>query len=377
MQSTKIGTAPAQTTTSAVAAKVKAGNKAYIWVYFPPGFQVLGKGGVIEESATPAFRLCKVWWNVAKNHMCWAVLSHKEHNQPCILPNWLKRHKGCIDLNELPTEKEAGFSKSTLNSDDFKEARFNEELLWLMASTEDGEINYPPGASTCTQMVVEAFKTISLIIDVIGKPVLEQISAAIQGDRTFATSMLSALKKMEKAHLETGRQFSLIEKDIGSSTLMRRDFYYFAKDLLEDEIANAKMEPWSDKARLVCPCMMTKGRTKQVERCLTCGNGLGLESERRPGQTPWRTVWEQEVRPAPLSKEGKRIVGEERKFFCWCGQEFDTSQEREKHRANSSDDKRHGPMPYESQLVGGACIIVNLVTGSVEVSSRRLKIQRS
>jgi ribonuclease HI len=75
-----------------------------------------------------------------------------------------------------------------------------------------------------------------------------------------------------------------------------------------------------------------------------------------------------------MSETGKRIVGEERKVFCWCGEEFISEQERDNHRATSSDDKRHGPMPHESPLIGGACIIVNLENGNVEVSCKRLKI---
>jgi hypothetical protein len=184
--------------------------------------------------------------------------------------------------------------------------------------------------------------------------------------------MMTQLKKMEKALLEAGK--GLTGKEIGNSAFIRRDFYYFSKAFIEDKTAQEKMEPWSDNARLVCPCMLTKGRTAQTECCTAAENGLGLDSESHREHATWQSVWEHEVQPAPMSETGKRIVGEVRKVFCWCGKEFVSTQERDSHRATSSDDKRHGPMPHESPLIGGACIIVNLKTGNFEVSCQRLLI---
>ena len=99
-----------------------------------------------------------------------------------------------------------------------------------------------------------------------------------------------------------------------------------------------------------------------------------MDSESHREHATWQSVWEHEVQPAPMSETGKRIVGEVRKVFCWCGKEFVSTQERDSHRATSSDDKRHGPLPHESPLIGGACIIVNLKTGNFEVSCQRLLI---
>jgi hypothetical protein len=40
----------------------------------------------------------------------------------------MRQHANEMVLDELPTEKEAYFSNHTLNSDDFTEKRFNDEL---------------------------------------------------------------------------------------------------------------------------------------------------------------------------------------------------------------------------------------------------------
>jgi hypothetical protein len=127
-----------------VAATVKAGKNAYIWVHFGPGFMVPGDGNEGKTSDEAAFRLCRVWWNASTNRMCWAALSHKDYNQCCILPSWMRRN-ATINLEKLPTEKEANFSNHMLNSDDFTEKRFNEELLWFIASTDDKrKLRFPP-----------------------------------------------------------------------------------------------------------------------------------------------------------------------------------------------------------------------------------------
>ena len=152
-----------------VARTVKTGKKAYIWVHFGPGFLMPGEGR--KKSDDAAFRLCRVWWNATTSRMCWAVLSHEEYNQCCILPSWMRRHSHEITLDELPTEKEAGFSKDKLNSDDFTEDRFNEELLWFTASIDDkSKLRFPPDANKCADTVVAALEQISMISDVLGKP---------------------------------------------------------------------------------------------------------------------------------------------------------------------------------------------------------------
>ena len=120
--------------------------------------------------------------------------------------------------------------------------------------------------------------------------------------------------------------------------------------------------------------MLRKGRTTQVGCCTAVGNDLGLDNEGHSKNATWRAIWEHEVQPAPMSETGRRIVGEASKVFCWCGKEFKSAQERDSHRATSDDDKRHGPMPHEAPSIGGACIIVNLKTGNVEVSCKRLMI---
>jgi hypothetical protein len=156
----------------------------------------------------------------------------------------------------LPTEKEAGFSKDKLNSDDFTEQRFNEELLWFTASIDDkSKLRFPPDANKCADTVVAALEQISMISDVLGKPELEPISAALR-DRFFASSMMTQLKKMEKALLAAERE--LTAKEIGNSKLIRRDFYYFSRAFIEDDAAKEKLEPWSDNARVTCPCMPSR-----------------------------------------------------------------------------------------------------------------------
>jgi len=79
-----------------------------------------------------------------------------------------------------------------------------------------------------------ALEQISMISEVLGKPELEPISAALR-DRVFASSMMTQLKKMEHALIKAGSE--LTAKEIGNSTLIRRDFYYFSKALIEDKAA--------------------------------------------------------------------------------------------------------------------------------------------
>ena len=120
--------------------------------------------------------------------------------------------------------------------------------------------------------------------------------------------------------------------------------------------------------------MLKEGRVYQAECCIAGGNRLGLEHDHQPEDNSWLSLWYQEVKPAELNEKGARIVQEERMTFCWCGREFKTVQERDSHRANSNDDERHGPMPNELPMMGGACAIVNLETGEIEVNCKRLMV---
>ena len=153
-----------------VVATVKAGKNAYIWVHFGPGFMLPWVGNERKASDEADFRLCRVWWNASTSRMCWAALSHKEFNQCCILPSWMRRNANEIILDNLPTEKEANFSNHMLNSDDFTEKRFNEELLWFIALTDNkSKLSFPPDAHTCANTVVGALEQISRISEILGK----------------------------------------------------------------------------------------------------------------------------------------------------------------------------------------------------------------
>jgi hypothetical protein len=232
-------------------------------------------------------------------------------------------------LGELPTEKEAGFSNDPLNSDDFKEQAFNETLMWFLATTSDEtSIMFPPtDALECAQTLLLTLIKLRDILDTLGKPDLEIISAGIRHE-SFASSMLSKFQKMEETLPEDERIKPRTAEEIGGSVLMRRDFYYFSKAFLDDDTAKKKMQPWTDKAQLVCPCMLKKTRAEQVKCCTAVKNCLGLERCENETRTKWLSLWNRHVKLAELNEKGEKIVAEERKIFCWCGQENETSIDR-------------------------------------------------
>jgi hypothetical protein len=319
-----------ETKTLLEALKSDPEQHAYIWVHCPRFF--INKAHLRIESEEQNFRLCRVWWNDATKRMCWAVLSCQELNQRCFVPSWLRQNLTCVDINRLKTEKEESYSNDPLNSDDFTEQAFTETLLWFPAKfPNESKIVYPPdNASTCAQIILSTLIQLREILKTLGKPDLEIISAGIRNE-TFASAMLAKLQEIEKekTFLEVKGLEKWTSEEIGGTKLMRRDFYYFSKAFLDDVTAKKKMESWRDNARLICPCILKKGRVDQVKCCIASENRLGLEKDNQSEDSSWRSLWHQEVKPAELNDNGARIVQEERMTFCWCSREFKTAQERD------------------------------------------------